>query len=346
MVTSVRRLVCVALLSAGPWVLAQGVAPAASGPDVTIHARSMLVLVPALVRDGSGELVEGLKASDFRVTDNGVEQKVSLEPVPDAMEILVLMQTGGAAARQFANYRTLSTMVGYLAGRSKYEAAVVSFDSQPEDIWDFTSDARALEDAFVHPVAGDHGAAVLDAVTYGVALLAKTPAARRRVIVLLSQPQDDGSKAKPEEVVRALGENNVTIFSVTFSPEKAWVKDQLAGDRHENAPYQIGPDHPPLLHTFDLSTPLMMAVRAMRTDVSAEIAKLSGGEAARFDDRRSLDEQLAAVANHIANRYVLSFRPTSDRPGFHGLTVQARGPEGLLHVSSREGYWADSAHTQ
>jgi|GEM_PF-2754642 len=198
-------------------------APAPSTPE--IRTTSTLVLVPALVRSASGELLLGLNANDFSVTDNGVEQKVTLEEVErQPVSILVVMQTGGAGTRQFENYRNLPILLDAMGGSAKHEAAVMTFDSAPEDLFPFVSNTARLKEAFAHPHEGDHGAAVLDAVNYAIDLLKDKPATTRRILLLLSQPQDDGSKVQAEEVVRRLGENNITIFSVSFSPEKTWLK--------------------------------------------------------------------------------------------------------------------------
>ena len=116
------------------------------------------------------------------------------------------------------------------------------------------------------------------------------------------------------------------------------MKDQFTKSRHENAPYQISPDLPPLLHTFDLGTPLGVALRALRTNAASEVATLSGGESVAFGDRRDLENQLAVLANHIPNRYMLSFRPSSDQAGFHALQVFLPAhPE--LQVAARTSYW-------
>src|SRR5580692_9977099 len=56
--------------------------PAAS-PNPVLSARSNLVLVPALVRTKSGELVFTLAAKDFTIKDDGVEEKVTLEENTD-----------------------------------------------------------------------------------------------------------------------------------------------------------------------------------------------------------------------------------------------------------------------
>ncbi len=331
-----QALTLLAFLSAASLASAQ-TSPAP--PPSTIQARSNLVVLPTLVRSASGDLIHGLNAASFRVTDNGVPQKITLEAEEDRpLSILVVLQTGGAAPRQFADYRGLATMIDYLAGSSKYNAGVLTFDSRPEDTWDLEPNARSLNAVLSKPDPGDRGAAVLDAVEYGIGILSKTPPSTRRIMLLLSQPQDEGSKAHAEDVVRHLGENSITLFSLSFSPEKKWLKDQFTGPREGNPPYQLSPNLPALLYTFDLSTPLFVALKAMSHDTAAAVATLSGGEHARFDDARRLDQQLASIANHIANRYVLTFTPSAPTIGFHRLHVEVLG-RSPLDISAREGYW-------
>lgn len=312
----------------------------------TIRANATLVVVPALVRSGSGELVHGLTAKDFRVLDDGVAQSVAVEEqtARQPIALVVLLQTGGAASRQFANYAGMGTMLEAMVSGVGHRVSVVTFDSQPEEAWSFTPNVDQLRDAFVHPVAGDNGAAVLDAVSYGIGLLQEQPAEVRRVLLLVSQPQDDGSEAKAEDVARRLGENNVTILSVTFSPEAQWLKDQFTKERHGNKPYKYGADGPTLLYTFNLGAPLMEAVRAMRTNAAASVATMSGGETMTFGNRNDLERQMGLLGNDLANDYVLSFRPTSKTSGLHGLTVQVPGVAGAK-VLARTSYWVDSGAT-
>lgn len=321
--------------------------PLAVPPDhpSTITSTSTLVIVPALVRSAADELVYGLKPADFRLTDNGVEQKITVEDVErQSLAVVVLMQTGGAAPRHFEDFRSVGTMLTHMMGSSAHRVALVTFDSQPEYMWDFTPKIAGLDDAFTQPERGDHGAAVIDAVDYAINLLRQQPPQFRRIIVLLSQPQDDGSKAHAEDVVRRLGETNTTIYSVTFSPEKTWLRDQFTKPRHEQPPYQLNPaGGPPVLHTFDLGTPLFTAVRAMREDTAAEVATLSGGEHVRFDSKADLERQLETIANHIPARYILSFTPTSKQPGFHAISVRVVNQPEPLHVAARASYWATEA---
>lgn len=307
----------------------------------TIQTKSTLVLAPALVRTATGSLVHGLTAKDFRVLDDGVVQTITVEEqaVRQPIAIVVLLQTGGAASRQFANFAGIGTMLEGMVAGVGHRVSVVTFDSQPEEAWSFTADVGELQDAFLHPVAGDNGAAVLDAVSYGIGLLKGQPAEARRVILLVSQPQDDGSEAKAEDVVRRLGENNVTILSVVFSPEAQWLKDQFTKERHGNKPYKYGADGPTLINTFNLDGPLRVALKAMRTNAAASVATMSGGETMTFGNKNELERQMGLLTNDLANEYVLSFRPSSNAEGFHTLAVQVPGVAGA-QVAARTSYWA------
>ncbi len=85
------------LLSAVP-AGGQTSGPSSAGSQVTaLSVRSNLVLVPALVKTKSGELVFELTAADFILTDNGVPQSLQLEPDTDTQPVAlaIIVQTGG-----------------------------------------------------------------------------------------------------------------------------------------------------------------------------------------------------------------------------------------------------------
>lgn len=302
----------------------------------TIRSTSTLVIVPTLIRSTSGELVTGLKAADFKLFDNGVEQKVSAEQVEgQPITVVVLMQTGGSAPRQFQNYQTLSTMLTTMMGRSTYKVAMVTFDSRPEEIWNFPPRVDGLKYAFKNPASGDGGAAIIDAVSRGIDLLQDQPASFRRIILMLSQPQDDGSKTPVEDVVRRLGESNTAIYSVTFTPERILFKDTIPL-----------PGHDPPAKSFEPPTSLSAVLKAMRENTAAELAALSGGEHVRLRDKSDLESKLWILKNDFSNSYTLSFRPSSKEPGFHAIKVQVIKKSGRFDVASRTSYWANEAESK
>src|SRR5215475_907379 len=122
-----RRLLTIALLLATARVFAQ------TADDTTIRVDSRLVVVPALVQSSGKDVTYSLRAEDFQLTDRGLPQKLSLDDAKDQpLSLVVLMQTGGAAVREFDKYRGLETMLADVLGGAPNQVAIVNFDSQPE----------------------------------------------------------------------------------------------------------------------------------------------------------------------------------------------------------------------
>lgn len=328
--------------------------------ETTLHTTTTLVVVPTLVQTSTQDIAYSLTASDFVLTDNGIPQKINLEPTStQPLSLVLLMQTGGSAIRQFPNYRNLKTMIdsllesGAASEHAPNQISIANFDSQLEGVSPFTSNLAEWTDAINHPEPGDRGAAILDGLAYALSLLKDQPATNRRAILLISQPTDDGSKTSLKEILRTTAETNTTIYSITFSPEKTAFKDAFKnGSGHANPPLVIGPINPGNANPanpgfsayFDLGAPLKLALGAMRKNFAAEIASLTGGETATFDNQHELDESLSTVAMHIRNRYVLTFQPASATSGLHALQVRIPShPE--LTIIARTSYWSSQPQT-
>ena len=305
----------------------------------TIKVTSNLVMVPTLVRTASAEIVSDLKAEDFKLIDNGVEQKISVEKVEkQPVAVAVLMQTGGVAFRQFQNYSTMNMMLTLLPGSSTHRVGIVTFDSHPEEIWNFPPMADGLQYAFSHPASGDRGAAILDAVNLGIEMLQQQPASFRRIIVLLSQARDCGSKTPAIDVVRNLGQSNVTIYSVTYSPKKGLPGVELSAPCSLTSATQLSSDRVPVGMPQPPES-LGAILKAMGDDTAAEVASLSGGGLVRFDSKKDLERELSILADYFSNSYTLSFRPASKEAGLHFIRVEVAKRRGPLNVAARRIYW-------
>jgi len=310
----------------------------------TLHTTTTLVMIPALVQTQGRNLVFSLTADGFLLTDDGVAQKIAVESdTAPPLSLVVLMQTGGAARAQFASYSHLDTMLAAILGNSPGKVSIVNFDSRSEAASPFTSDIAQWRDAIDQPDPGDSGAAIFDGLSYALNLLKEQPPNTRRAILLISQEHDNGSKARLEDVARTVAETNTVIYSITFSAEKATLKQGFKGSLPvKHPPIVVNPAAGPFLGYFNLGAPLGLALGATRKNTSEELAGLSGGESSSFDNRVELDQDLGILNNHIRNSYILSFYPTSGKPGLHAIRVALpRHPE--LVVTARRSYWSVAA---
>jgi VWFA-related protein len=231
-------------------------------------------------------------------------------------------------------------MLASMLGEAPNQVSIVNFDSRPEAASPFTSDIAQWTDAINHPDPGDSGAAIMDGLKFALNLLAQQPSNHRRVILLLSQPQDSGSKTTAKEIAHITGETNTAIYSVTFTPQMTRLKGALKEPPHGNPPVDLG--HGIRVASFNFTEPLNMIIDAMKKDVAAEAATISGGESNRFGDQQELDNSLARIANHMRYRYMLSFRPSMPDPGFHPIRVRLiRFPE--MTVTARNSYWLSAS---
>ena len=80
----------------------------AQTPAPTVRSQTNVVVVPALVRDAHGALVFNLTASDFRVTDDGVEQKLKLDEDNESepIALVVAVQIGGLGREKSKTWST------------------------------------------------------------------------------------------------------------------------------------------------------------------------------------------------------------------------------------------------
>ena len=306
--------------------------------EPSLQITTTLVQVPTLVRTPTDDLVFSLSAPDFRLLDNGAPQRLNLESASgQPLSLLVLVQTGANAPRLFDAFGNLSTMLEPILRGPRNQIAVVTFDSRPEGALPFTRDLTPFLDAINHPDPGDHRAAILDALAFSLDLFKDQPSSNRRAILLLSQTHDLGSKTTIKEVVRRLGETSTAIYSVAFSSAEASFKGAFTDPAHLNPPWHVG--NRDYSYYFNLSEPLGMILDAMKKDSASELANLSGGEAAHFSNRQQLETALGDLANHLPNRYLLTFHPTGNQPGLHTLNVSVPShPE--FRVAARASYWS------
>jgi len=308
-----------------------------------------------------------LSARDFTITDDGVEEKVALEENTDdePLALVIALETGGGGARQLDKYIHLATTIEAVVGGVPHKVAVVGFDSTPTLLQDFTADLDVVDGAIRGLTPGNGGAAILDGLGFSIDLLRKQPPQYRRAILLLSETIDHGSHMKLDEAVREISDTNTAIYSLGFSSSKSEIEGE-ASKLNNSEPGPPGgcmskdpnadADTNRAAQTWEclseIAPPLraakmavLLTMNQLRRNVSESVAQLTGGEYFRFGNIRSLEKSLLTIANHVPNRYVLSFQPQSPHPGLHSIELRLKQRHNLV-VTARRSYWAESEDTR
>jgi VWFA-related protein len=308
--------------------------PATAQQESTFSSQSNLVLVPTLVRDEKDNVVYGLHAQDFVIEDGGVEQTVHLDEAAEAAPVssVIAVQCGGRAQREFARMRGLASILDPVLSQENNRAALVLFDSKLNLARDFTSNGDLIEEDLKNLRPGDGGAAILDAVAYSLKLLNTQPDGRQRVLLLISETRDHGSHfGKLDEVIRLIGVTNTAVYALSFSPSLSQVLDTERGRNRDEVYWNVRPN---------IVGPPRMARQALRKNIPKTIVSMTGGEYELFSSRHGFETRMNNFANHLHNRYLLSFEPKSPDPGLHQIRVRLRDPLPNQTIAFRSNYWA------
>jgi len=304
-----------------------------SAQQTTLRSQANVVLIPTLVKDEQGGIVYGLQANDFVVEDDGVAQPARLDETPEGqpVSLVVIAQRGGRASYEFPRTQGLKSMLDPLFAQGTAKVALVEFDSRVELTRNFTKDATLISDDLATLQAGDAGAAILDAVSYSVDLLKKESDGRLRVLLLISETRDHGSQAKIDDTVAAIGQANVLMYALAFSPGLSNILDTGRGTNKDEMHNGV--------NFLDL---MYRTAQAMRRNVPSTIAFMTGGEYQLFATRKKFDVGMNDFTNHLHSRYLLSIAPKNPHPGLHQIRVRLTDGRNET-VLARSSYWAEGS---
>jgi VWFA-related protein len=302
--------------------------------ETTLRSQANVVLIPALVKDQQGEIVYGLHSGDFIIEDDGVELPLRLDEAPEgqAISLVVVIQRGRRAYYEFPRMQGLKSMLDPLFSLGTARVALIEFDSQVDLTRNFTKDASLISADLTNLQPGDGGAAILDAVSYSVGLLKKEPEERQRVLLLISETRDHGSRVKIDDAVAAIGQANAVMYALAFSPALSNILDTGRGT-NKNEEHQD-------VNILDLG---YRVAQAMRKNVPSTVASMTGGEYELFATRKKFDVRMNDFTNHIHSRYLLSIAPKNPHPGLHRIQVRLKNA-GSGTVLARSSYWAEGAN--
>jgi VWFA-related protein len=333
-------------------------------PDVQAKLKVQVALVnmPVTVRNAKGEMVHDLEAQDFRITDNGVRQKIShFDLGGDPLSLVILIETSSRIDPLLPGMRKTGILFTETVMGPEGEAAVVGFNDGVDKLQDFTSDGDTIENVVTHLETGTSGSRLYDAMAVGVDMLsgrmpqptAERPG-RRRVMLVMSETVDAGSEAKLGEVLRKAQLRNVTIYSVGLSTTRSEWKG-----KSRDTPAPIGPpgvmtlppppgtvQTPPGEVTSSSGVDLLgLAIWAVEhadnkvKDHAMEVActATGGAHVSTYKDR-SIEKVIDEIGGELHSQYTISYAPeNSDALGYHEIKVDVDRKN--LKVRTRPGYY-------
>ncbi|HLH43302.1 MAG TPA: VWA domain-containing protein [Bryobacteraceae bacterium] len=300
--------------------------------EPVIRTNVPLVLVPVTVTDAKGKPVDGLQQDDFILYDDGAEQKQvrldTSDTVLAPVAMVVAIQSSGISEPALARIRRAGSLIQPLVAGERGEAAVLTYDDEVRTLQQFTRDSAFITGAFevVEPRTIKR-AKLVDAVIEGVHLLETRPENYRRILLILGESRDRGSKAKLDKAVEAAQRAGVALYPVTYSAQKiAWASKPS--------------DAPALPEAPDYAGAVVELARLTKANAADVFARATGGRHLSFTTLDGLEGAISRLGEEVHSQYLLSFAPAESRnKGYHRIAVSVKSRRDVV-VRSRPGYWA------
>jgi VWFA-related protein len=298
----------------------------------TIRVPVRLVSVPTLVASKEGKYIPGLLATDFHLSDNGQEKAFTLDTDSASLSLAVAVEVD----QNVSEYVPFISRVGNMiesAVAAGGETALLTYNDEVAVAKSFEGGELSAILRKITP--SGHGAKMVDAGMKAVELLATRDPSYSRVLLLIGQPVDDGSKGKLSELFVKAEEHNVQIYTLRLPLlNKAFVSDsfQLRGlPEGWRGGYQA---------SIELTRAIPALRHAARTadqkDPFSFLAVATGGLQLSFRKQGQLENDLIAMGDALRSRYVLNFVPESDSVSYHKIQVTVNIPGATVYA--RPGY--------
>jgi Ca-activated chloride channel family protein len=283
-----------ALSIAAPLLVAQ------SGDDEVL-IDSSIVILNASIKNRDGRSVAGLRQDQFKIFEDGVEQKVEyFSPEQTPFAAVILLDTSGSMEQRVSMARAAA--IRFLDGlRVSDNTAIYRFDSKVELVQPFSNSRDLAEAAFDLKAKGM--TRMNDAIYQAAADLSKREE-KRRAIIVLSDGQDTMSGRSADRALKAALAADITIYTIDMSPVGGTKRVQEQGVLKNLAEKSGG--------TF-ISTP--------------------GGEAMR--------DAFEKIVEELGVQYTLGYSPLNTKKDGKWRAIELRVAKPDLIIRTRKGYNAE-----
>lgn len=312
-------LVCSVFVSVGvtdgPVVCAQ------SRAQTEIVANVELVQIPVTIFDDKGAVASGLKKSDFRLYDDGIEQKIlyfERERVPVSFVVLADLSSSMTRKIPFVQDAALS-LLDSLEEQDQYhdEYSVLTIAKRSKLVMPFTGDERDLERRLpLLLTATNESTSLFDGIWLGVNTAHSDAANKSRAMIIITDGGDNHSRYNLRETRELLEEADMPVFAVMAGPSfelpGIFVPQQKKQGRSPSGGPRTGLSNlPASVQGEDYIGPAeRRGPHNMKT-----LTEVTGGGVFTARDEEDLPRIVRTIGLAVRYRYVLSYKPahgTSD----------------------------------
>jgi len=246
---------------------------------MSLKLSTELVSLSVTVTDQKGQAITGLKREDFKVYESGVEQKLdffSAEEMPVCWGI-VLDRSGSMMEMIRDVYQAAVQVVD--EGTEQDEAFVVTFNHQVELVSDFIADKHKLGNSMLGLRAGGE-TALWDAINFALDHLKKAKH-RKKVLVVITDGDDNYSRIKFRELIERAEEANVLIYPV--------------GMFESSGMFRLGMDN-----------------KGPRAELE-KLAEVTGAKAHFPTNVEQCRETMRAIAGEVSHQYSVGYYPNNTK---------------------------------
>ena len=220
-----------------------------AGDEYKIRSNVQLVTTPVTVFDSGGQFVYDLEQNEFKILDNGVQQRIAqFDSEMRRLSLVIVVETNDATAPFLDSVRPLGSMFSDMVMGPQGEVAVLTYSDHVDLALDFTPNGDKL-DTVLRGLQGRGGGMHLDdAVVRALSMLNNRPPEDRKVAIVFSDGFNIGSKMSRSEIVKGAMNSNITIYHLGFSPVKGlWkrpAKDPAPDLVSQSVARPMGPNQP------------------------------------------------------------------------------------------------------
>jgi VWFA-related protein len=285
--------------------------------DTPVRIQSTLISVPAIVSDREDRYIAGLKAGDFKLYEDGIEQQIAFfEATEEPINVALLIDTSRSTTRVLDEIKD-SAMDFLRELRPQDRAMIVAFDYDVHVLAPLTNNRKTLERAISEAEIGEMVGTVLrDAVIEVTHRHFKTVDGRKAV-VLLTDGKDHQSRISEEDLLSEATESGAMIYPIYYETMGAgfrrrgrfqFPRDGGGGGRRRERRFPRRDDNP----ARDERRERRAQRNETAIDFLTELAQVSAGRfyTSSADDLR---DTFGSIADELRHQYQLGFYPDAEK---------------------------------